>query len=233
MTFCRHACGGKFTRAGAIISNGLLDSRTVCPLFLQFREQPGELAEVTQLGVWAEGVFSARRGENENQRAIEPLLLQSELAWPLGEILIGRLAVESDHLRGILLKFLRQQNAALGEFLATQFLDPARRPLDQIGQTDSEFDHTLVITMIEKFRHNPGIVKQRPEFISTPGVIMPNTSRAVPGITTHDDKSHTAAKMVRQSSHFVPGLSGRLRLSISCPSVRVLNSSVQISYDSR
>src|SRR5258708_4783859 len=83
MTFCRHACGGKFTRAGAIISNGLLDSHTVCPLFLQFREQPGELAEVTQLGVWTEGVFSARRGENENQRAIEALLLQSEFAWPL------------------------------------------------------------------------------------------------------------------------------------------------------
>src|SRR6267154_4204664 len=133
MIFCCHAYGGKFTRAGTIISNGLLDSHTVCPLFLQFREQPGELAEVTQLGVWAEGVFSARRGENENQRAIEALLLQSEFAWPLREILIGRLAVESDHLRGILIQLLRQQDAALGEFLATQYHDPARRPLDQIG----------------------------------------------------------------------------------------------------
>jgi hypothetical protein len=47
MIFCCHAYEGKFTRAGAIISNGLLDSHTICPLFLQFREQPGELAEIT------------------------------------------------------------------------------------------------------------------------------------------------------------------------------------------
>src|SRR6202030_2549280 len=48
---------GKFTRAGSIISNALLDSHTVCPLFLQFREQPAELAKVTQLVFWPEGVF--------------------------------------------------------------------------------------------------------------------------------------------------------------------------------
>src|SRR5258708_19506229 len=130
MIFCCHAYGGKFTRAGTIISNGLLDNHTVCPLFLQFREQPGELAKVTQLSVWPEGIFSARRRENENQRAIEALLLKSELAWPLRKILIGRLAIESDHLRGILLELLSQQDSPLTDLLPTQLLDPPPLPLD-------------------------------------------------------------------------------------------------------
>src|SRR6267143_6737867 len=44
---------------------------------------------------------------------------------------------------------------------------------------------------------------------------MPNTSRAVPGIAPNDHEFHTAAKMIRQSPHFMPGSTGHLLFSIS------------------
>src|SRR5579864_6605743 len=181
MTFSCHDLCGKVFRAGANTSNALRERYSAAALILQFPEQPGELTKVTQFAVLSKGAFFAGRWENEDQRTIQALLLQPQFAGPLRKILIGGLAVEGDDLRRVLLQFLRQHNAAFGEFLAAEFLRPAGRPLDQVSQPDSEFNHAFVIAMIQKFRHDPGIVKQRPEFVSTPGVIMSYASRAVPG----------------------------------------------------
>src|ERR1700726_2231678 len=81
-------------------------------LFLQLRQQLGELAEEAQLGASANRILSARRWQNEYHRTVQALLLKSQLAGSLRKVLIGGLAVEGDHLRRILLQLLRQHDAA-------------------------------------------------------------------------------------------------------------------------
>src|SRR5258708_39506643 len=106
--------------------NGPADGSMVCDLFVQFWDQLGKLAEDTQFGGSANGVLSARRRQNEYHRAVEALLLKPQLARPLRKVLVGGFTIEGDHLGRVLLELLRQQDAALGKLLATQFLDPAR-----------------------------------------------------------------------------------------------------------
>src|ERR1700730_5915132 len=126
-----------------LISIARLGARATSALFFQLRQQFGKLAEEAQLGASANGVLSARRWKNEYQRAVQALLLKSQLAGPLRKVLISGFAVEGDHLGRILLQLLRQHDTALRELLAAQFLHAARRPFDQIGQPDSKLNHTL------------------------------------------------------------------------------------------
>src|SRR4030081_756718 len=145
---------GNCFQSAELISITRLAFRSLCAIFLQFGQQLGKLAEEAQFCVPANGILSTRRWQNEYQGAVQTLLLKSQLTLPLRKVLIGGFAVEGDHLGRILLQLLRQYDAALGELLATQFVDAARRPLDEIGQPDSKLNHTLVILMIEKLRHD-------------------------------------------------------------------------------
>ena len=81
----------------------------------------------------------------------------------------------------------------------------ARRPLDQIGQSDAEFDHPLVITMLEQFGQHAGFVEQRPEFIPPARIVMADASRTVAGVAPDDDKLHAAAQIIGQSPHLMSG----------------------------
>src|ERR1700719_966293 len=90
-----------------LISIARHGARAAPALFLQLRQQLGELAEEAQLGASANRILSARRWQNEYHRAVQALLLKSQLAGPLRKVLIGGFAVEGDHLRRILLQLLR------------------------------------------------------------------------------------------------------------------------------
>src|SRR6266481_5906478 len=113
---------GNSVQAVAYASIAPVGRRTLGALFLQFREQFGEQAEDSQFGGSANGVLSARRWQNKYQRAVQALLLKSQFARPLRKVLVGGFAVEGDHLGRILLELLCQQNAALCELLAAQFI---------------------------------------------------------------------------------------------------------------
>ena len=168
-------------------------SRPLSPYFWQFLEHFGKLAEVAKLWGAARGVFRAGRRQHKHLRAVQPFLLQPRLAAPLREILKRADAIERNDLRRVLLELLRQQDAPFGKFLARQFLDPARRALDEVGQPDAEFDHSFVVAVIEQFRHHARIIQQRPEFVPAARIVVPDASRAVAGVASDDDQFHAVA----------------------------------------
>ena len=129
-------------------------------------------------------------------RAVQTFFLQPWFARPLSKVFKRIYAIEGNNLRRVLFQLLGQHDAPLGEFLAVQFLGRARRALDQVREPDAEFNHPLVIPVIQQFRHDTRIVQQRPEFVSTAGIIVPYASGTIAGITSHDDQFHSCAQII-------------------------------------
>src|SRR5262249_17029874 len=131
-------------------------------LVLQALQHLTELAKVAELLPAADGVLPAGRGQHEDQRAVELLLLQAKLPRTLGKFLEYQLAVEGNDAWRILLKLVCQEDAAFGNLVPVNLFDPSRGALDEIGQPDAELNQAPIVLVIEQFRHNPPIVEQGP-----------------------------------------------------------------------
>src|SRR5229473_1448368 len=113
-------------------------------LRLQCSQQLRKLPEIPKLLGMPDSILRAGRGQDEDLCAVQQLLLMAQLAAALREVFVGGLSVEGNHLGRVLLELLAQDDTALGKFLAGQLLDAARRPFDQVRQTDPKLNHPLV-----------------------------------------------------------------------------------------
>src|SRR5713226_6029650 len=179
----------------------VIPSSLALRLALQFLQHLCELAEIAQFVSPADGVLTAGGRQHKHLSTVELLFLQAQLAGPLRKHLENDLPVETDHARHKFLELLRKDDAPLGELLPVDFLDAARRPLHQIRQPDAEFDHALVVLILEGLRHNPRVVQQRPEQICAPRVIVAQARRLFTGIAADDHQPHAPAKIIRQRAH--------------------------------
>src|SRR5580700_7554358 len=153
----------------------------------------GELAKMLQAVAFAAGRRTDGCGQHVNMRAVEKLFLDSVIAFALGELLEGELAVEGDYARKILLEFSGKHEAAFSKILALQFFDGFRRALDEISEADAEFDNAAVVRIVEGFGDDAAVIEQGPERIAAAGVIVAGPDGRLRGIATHDHELHSFA----------------------------------------
>src|SRR6266704_2995423 len=151
--------------------------------------------------VLTRGVRAAGGGQNVDARPVKQLFLNAKLAFALGKLFVRELPVEGHHMRREFLELLRKHDAAFGKIFALQFFHPPRGALDKVGEPNPEFNHTLVVMVIERFRHNAALVEHGPELIPASGVVMTDAHGRLTRIAADDHKLHAFAQMVWEGSH--------------------------------
>jgi hypothetical protein len=146
-------------------------------------------------------VLAAGGRQHVNARAIKQFFLETELALSLGKLFVDYFPVEGHDVRRELLQLLGKHDPALGEIPPRQLFDALRGPLDEVGKADAEFDHALVIVIVEGLRHDATLVQDGPELIGAPGVVVADTHRRFAWIAADDDQLHTFSQMVGECSH--------------------------------
>lgn len=142
-----------------------------------------------------------RRRQDIHARAIEQFLLQAILAFTLRKLLVHNFPVESDDMRRELFQLLRKNDASLGEIFARQFRFGFRRTFYEVGESYAKFDHALVVVIVERLGHNAAFVKNVPELIGAPGIVVADTHGGFAWIATDDDQLHAFSEMVGECSH--------------------------------
>src|ERR1700675_4868116 len=131
--------------------------------------------------------------QHVNMRAVEKFFLDAKVAFALGELLEGELAVEGDDARQIFLELAGKYEAAFGIILALEFFDGFGGALDEIGEADAEFDDAAVVRVVERLGDDATIVEQGPEGIAAAGVIVTGANGRLRGVATHNHELHSFA----------------------------------------
>src|ERR1700730_5745223 len=139
----------------------------------------------------AMGILRVRFRQNIYTRAVQKIFLKTKLTFALRKLFERQFAVKSDHMRRKLPKPLRQYNTALRKVLARQLSGGFCRAFHQIGQTNSKFDHALVIVIVEWLRNHATFIEYRPELIYAAGIVMADAHRRLAGIAAHNNELHT------------------------------------------
>src|SRR5712692_184556 len=187
-------CGALLMSASASVSPGVT-------FFFNPRYKLRQFPKMLQFLVLARGVRAAGGGQNVDARAVKQLFLNAKLAFALGKLFVCELPVEGHNVRREFLELLRQHDAAFGKIFAHQFFHAPCGALDKVGEPNPEFNHTLVVVVIERFRHHAALVEHGPELIPASGVVMTDAHGRLTRIATDDHELHAFAQMVWEGSH--------------------------------
>src|ERR1700688_3434792 len=103
---------------------------------------------------------------------VQQIFLKAKLAFALRKLFERQFAIESNHMRRVFAKPLRQYDPAFREVFARQFGGGFCGALHEVRQTDSKFDHALVIVIVEWLRNDSAFIEHRPELIHAAGIVM-------------------------------------------------------------
>src|SRR5260370_312091 len=170
--------------------------------FADARNQLRQLSKMPQLLAPTRGVGPACGGQNIYVRLVEQFFLHAKFAFPLGKLFVSQLPVKGHDVGRELLELLREDDTAFGVVFALQLFDAFRGTLHQVGKSNAEFDHPLVVVVIEGLRHNPAFVEHGPEFVSAAGIVMANADGGLARIAADDHELHAFAEMVGKCSHY-------------------------------
>src|SRR6266849_9036002 len=179
--------------------------RSVASRFVFFTDASNELrqfSKMPQLLAPARGIRAAGGRQHVHTRAVEQLLLNAEFAFSLGKLFVSQLPVKSHDVGSEFLKLLREDDAPFRVLFALQFLNAFRGTLHQVGKPDAEFDHPLVVVVIERFRDNAALIEHGPEFVPAAGIVMANADGGLARVAAHDHELHAFAEVVGKCSHY-------------------------------
>jgi hypothetical protein len=146
-------------------------------------------------------VLAAGGWQHVNARAIKQFFLETKLALSLGELFVDYFPVEGHDVRRELFQLLGKHDPAFREISPRQLFDALGGPLDEVGKADAEFDHALVVVIVEWFGHDATLVQDGPELIGAPGIVVADAHGRFARITTDDDQLHAFSQMVGECSH--------------------------------
>jgi hypothetical protein len=169
--------------------------------FLRLCDKLREFAEMLQFLILSLRILAAGGGQNVDARPIEQFFLEAELALALGKLFVNYFSVEGNDVRRELFQLLRKDDAAFGEIPARQLFHALGGALDEIRESDTEFDHALVVVIVERFRDDAAFVEDGPELIGASRVVMADTHGGFAWVAADDDQLHAFSEMVGECSH--------------------------------
>src|SRR5260370_4048075 len=186
----------------SVAHGGLRSVTSGLVLFTDASNELRQLSKMPQLLAPARGIRAAGGRQDVHPRAVEQLFLNAKFAFSLGKLFVSQFPVKRHDVWSEFLKLLREDDAALGVVFALQFLDAFRGTLHQVGQPNAEFDHPLVVVIIEGLRHNAALIEHGPELVPAAGIVVAHSDGGLARIAAHDHELHAFAEVVGECSHY-------------------------------